>query len=291
MGLCLIIFISQEWKKSNFDRHFKLYHDNLLIKENVITKYTTIEKPILDERVKRFDSYLKLIIFGGRPFEILNDEGLVELTKKENERLNLTASIENLKEHMNLRFTDMVEKVRCILSDKYITLKFDCASRHNRQFLCISAQFVHVQAIQNICLDFVELFERHTADNLSDIIINSLEQYSVSKSNIIGATTDTASNMLSTVRKMNEKMEIEENYFEPDDENELLSNIGRSSIGICHVKCISHVFNLIVNDFLSNYSKIVDKACSVAKFLRKPNVINLIRKMDLNLPPINNITR
>lgn len=261
-----------------------------MARPNEITNYA--KKPKFDEKKARLDSYLKLIVINGRPFEIVNDIGLVELAKSENNRLDLNVTIEKLKLHMNDRYLDMVCKIREIINKKYLTLKFDCATRHNRQFICISAQFAHNGLIQNICLDFIELFESHTAQNLSKTIMETLQNYKISKKYIIAATTDTASNMIATVRELNlnfDDLDVEN----PDDtpENNLFQNVNNSCPDIYHVKCCSHVYNLIVNDFLSLDNEIIGRARKVIKYLRRPNVINILKKMNMNLPPIDCITR
>ncbi|MES1904250.1 MAG: hypothetical protein MHPSP_004932, partial [Paramarteilia canceri] len=53
-------------------------------KRNLITDFTGQKKAKFDERLDRLDSYLKMVTLAGRPFKILNDEDLVELTKYEN---------------------------------------------------------------------------------------------------------------------------------------------------------------------------------------------------------------
>ena len=64
-----------------------------------ITSFAEYANKPLDEKEKRLDSYLKLIVLGGRPLEITKDEGLVELTKHEDKRLDLDISIDKLKIH------------------------------------------------------------------------------------------------------------------------------------------------------------------------------------------------
>lgn len=281
----------QGWKRSNFDRHFESFHKEKLEPVNHIINYS--KKPKFDSAKPRLDSYLKLIVISGRPFEIVNDEGLVELAQTENIRLNLTVTTENLKLHMNERYSDLVYKIKEIIDKKYITLKFDCASRHNRQFMCISAQFIQNDCIKNICLDFVELYDSHTAQNLSKIIFNTLKRYQISKKYVIAATTDTASNMIATVRKLNLNFELEFESGNSDDssENILSHELYNSCPDIFHVKCCSHVYNLIVNDFLSYEPALMGKARTAVKFLRRPNIINILQRMNLNIPPIENITR
>lgn len=156
------------------------------------------------------------------------------------------------------------------------------------------AQVLENCKIENYCLDFVELYDRHTADYLSSIILSVLNEYSLIKSQILACTTDTASNMLATVRSINEKFDgMDDNDLDDFEENFIEENLvnGANNHEIQHIKCSSHVTNLVIGDFLKDKIEILDKSRSIMKFLRRPNNINLIRKMHMNLPPLDYPTR
>ena len=281
----------QEYKKSNFDRHIQKWHKEAT---KTLDSYSKNSLRVNSKDEQRLVKWLKFIVLGGRPFEIINDKNLRELTREGDEMDGLVISVEKLKAHMDSRFIDMKHALKEKLKNAKISLKFDCASRYNRQFLCITAQIYENFEIHNYCLDFVELYDRHTADHLSNIILSVLNEYCLEKIQILGCTTDTASNMLATVRSLNEKFDkndkIELDYIE---ENLIEENlVGCVKIHeIRHIKCSSHVINLVIGDFLKDKIDVLNKSRSIVKYLRRPNNISLIRKMQMNIPPLDCPTR
>lgn len=239
------------------------------------------------------------MILNGRPFSLFDDEAFLEICSKENKNLGITLSSALMKEYMTQAYQKLLVEITNRLCGQYVCLKFDCASRSFRQFISVSAQFIKDGQLNNICLGFNELFEKHTAENLSNVIKEILACYGISNKQIIAATTDTASNMIATTRVLSEKLSEDNNQDafyssinEQNEEDEIASNLKialNEEIG--HVKCGSHVIQLCVQDFLKNDFPMIEKARSVAKFLRKPTNLNPIRLQGMNLPPLDTVTR
>lgn len=263
--------------------------------ETILNFMQPQEKKPID---KRMDLYLKLIL-NGKPFSLFDDPAFQEITSKENKQLNLNLNSKVMKDYLCQTYEKTKGEIVNRLKGQYLCLKFDCASRSYRQFLSIKAQFIESGKIQNICIDFLELFEKHTAENLSKTIKDILSDYQITSRQIIAATTDTASNMIATTRKLSEKLADEdeqEAFFcsieDQNTEEDLANNL---TIALCqeigHVKCGSHVIQLCVVDFLKNNLPIIEKARSVVKFLRKPTNMNAIRLQGMNFPPLDTVTR
>lgn len=247
---------------------------------------------------KRKDLFLQLIL-NGQPFSIFDDKAFLEITAKENALVGLTLNSQIMKQYLGETYQKSKIEIKERLRGKYLSLKFDCASRSYRQFISVTVQFIESGQIHNICIGFLELFEKHTAENLSKTIKDILAEYHISNRQIIAATTDTASNMIATTRKLSEKLvdeDEQEAYFssveDQKTEEEFVTNL---TLALCeeigHVKCGSHVIQLCVVDFLKNDLEIIEKARSVVKFLRRPSNMNAIRLQEMNFPPLDTITR
>lgn len=262
-----------------------------------ITNYGELRN---DPKKKRMDLLLQLLL-NGKPFNLFDDPAFIQLTAAENTKLNINLNSNLIRDHLNTTFSKMNSKIVELLKGKYLCLKFDCASRSYRQFLCLSAQFIDNSKLKNVTLGFIELFGRHTAENLSNWINDILKNFEIQPRQVIAATTDTASNMIAATKKLAEKMleedKIDQDFFyssinELKTEDEINNNlVGAICHEIGHIKCGSHVVQLCVTDFFANDNPVLIKARSVIKYLRRPTNLNTIRLQGMNLPPLDNETR
>ncbi|XP_058456877.1 uncharacterized protein LOC131434241 [Malaya genurostris] len=93
------------------------------------------------------------------------------------------------------------------MSQKLISLKIDSATRGNRQVLGINAQYYHNNKVVVRNLAIQEMHSRQTKENLKDVIMNTLAEYSVDMKQVYSIAHDNGSNMVATVKVLKEMLE------------------------------------------------------------------------------------
>ena len=84
--------------------------------------------------------------------------------------LGFTINSQNIKNHI-FNASDVI--IRCIKNDikrQLISLKIDSVKRHNRSILGINIQYIKSGDIILKTLAMVELFDKHTAENLKQSV-------------------------------------------------------------------------------------------------------------------------
>ena len=97
---------------------------------------------------------------------------------------------------MRERAKNLRESIAQKISNKLIHIKVDAATKHRQSFLGINIQFFNDEKniVELITLGAVEIWVRHTAENLKHIIFEVLEKYGVGIEQIYSFTSDNGAN-------------------------------------------------------------------------------------------------
>ena len=178
----------------------------------------------------------------------------------------------------------MKEKMKEEFKNRFLYLKFDCATRLRVNYLGLNVRFVDDQGLGiTRTLAVVDTESRHTSSELKEIINGVLQDYDIPLANIICCVTDNATNMVKLVSMMNEDLQQNEEVESETEENEILPGTLdlESSVPInCeHMRCAVHTLQLAINDGLKETaSGVVAKLRNVAKEARSPKINEQLRR-------------
>jgi len=103
-------------------------------------------------------------------------------------------------EAMRARIPDYADAVRKHISeelkDRLFCLKIDGMTKYSRSFLGINVQFIKNGEIQVRTLAVKEMFSRHTALNIKQEVVATLDKYNVPIVNILTVKSDSGANII-----------------------------------------------------------------------------------------------
>ncbi|CAD6218948.1 GSCOCG00011496001-RA-CDS, partial [Cotesia congregata] len=142
---------------------------------------------------------LKLVTINGRPFSILQDEGMRMILDPLISRMpeKVIINEETVKDDVintanNIKKTIQKEVKECNL----VSLKVDIASRLGRSFLGVNIQYIRGGKIIIRTLAVEEITERHSGENLKNLILRTFDLYGIDVKNIYSFTSDNGTNMV-----------------------------------------------------------------------------------------------
>ncbi|XP_036321031.1 uncharacterized protein LOC118735414 [Rhagoletis pomonella] len=95
------------------------------------------------------------------------------------------------------KHTTEVNNLKTTLKNRIISIKIDSAQRLFRNVVCLNAQYLLNGEITIKTLAVNNFREKHTARNLKELILKSLERYDITISQVYSITSDNGSNMVS----------------------------------------------------------------------------------------------
>lgn len=106
------------------------------------------------------------------------------------------------------------------ISDRILSVKFDCSTKHHRPTLGINIQFVKDGKIVVRNIGMTEMKDRSTGVNLKNAIIDKFNEFHISPNNIYSFSIDNGSNVVKSVKLFREDADTNEDDFLTDDESE-----------------------------------------------------------------------
>lgn len=88
--------------------------------------------------------------------------------------------------------------------NRLISVKIDGATRKSRAFLGINIQFIDDGKLEIFNLGTIELFDRHTAENLRNEVIAVLKKYEIKSNQVFSVTTDNGANYVTCSKLFND---------------------------------------------------------------------------------------
>lgn len=138
------------------------------------------------------------------------------------------------------KFAEEFEQVKSTVSDIPGKISFTIdgwTSKNIFPFVNIRAHWIDAQwQSQSILLEFSEIHNEHSGDNLCKIFLKCLDRFGISVSKILAITLDNASNNDTLLTSFI---------------NEVIAQGVNISIDDIHVRCLAHIMNLSVQDILT----------------------------------------
>lgn len=310
-------------------RHFKSCHKSKLCE----IKAKNIPKTNL-ARLKQelIDICVEHVTVCGRPLSSVNDESFKKLAKLWLDKLENTPYQmfhTDIYANLHQNIFDLAELYRSRIGmefeNKYYSIMFDSATRHNRALLGINIQTIHEAKIVTRTIAMQQITSKHTGINIARMIHEILEKNNISIKYLVSSTVDNGSNMVKAVEELDricsgaQDIHIDEDCDEDDsngDEenntddlwtdpafqlhllNEAAKELSSTFKPILYeitecVRCAAHTIQLAINDALkkSECNVFIEKARDLVKKLRLQHVLLQIKSQKYPVPPLDCITR
>ncbi|CAI6373161.1 unnamed protein product [Macrosiphum euphorbiae] len=160
-----------------------------------------------------------MVTVNGRPLTIFNDSGFSKILRPLTEAIGggFTINSQNIKNHIFNASNVIISNIKNDIKKQLISLKIDSVKRHNRSILGINIQYIKDGKISLKTLAMVELFDKHTAENLKQSLLDVLTKYEITQEQIYTITCDNAANMIKMAKIMTVN-DIENNFIDSSDE-------------------------------------------------------------------------
>lgn len=128
-------------------------------------------------------------------------------------------------------------KIKASLRDKLSNIKYYSltsdiwSSRANDGYISVTVHFVKDWTVKNVCIAVRGFQESHSGDNIRQIILGILREFSLDASKMVAITTDRGANMVAAICNP-PSSSSQKNGEEPE----------RFPEG-CHVPCFTHMLN------------------------------------------------
>ena len=192
------------------------------------------------------------------------------------------------------------DDIKCEMANKLICLKIDGVTRQFRSFIGINAQYIINEKIIVRTLALKEVFDRHTSDNLKDLVLNVLKEYNLTADNIYFITT-----MIRLLREEQTNYDDSNDLSEMDDvplseyrdefylQGEQLFPPGGNSSELIGVRCVAHTLQLAIYDAIQAFEiqGLLQKIRELVRKLRCANLGIVLRNLNLRRPILDCTTR
>lgn len=130
-----------------------------------------------------------------------------------------------------------------------VCLTTDCwTSVNNTSFMAVTAHFLNENMeFKSYCLDCTEFSDRHTAQNIGDLLKEITRTWDISYK-VTAVVSENASNVMSGVRQT----------------------------GYRHISCFAHSLNLVVQKSLKHIEPVTHKVCTVKQLIQFHHNINIL---------------
>lgn len=299
-------------KAFNLKRHIRLVHPDF---EGNIIENKDFHNYMSNEYI--LNCCVEMLTINGRPFSSLSDSGFLKLVNplldiiKKSTGENISIGMEKVKNQMKIIDEKIREQIMKETKNTLISVMIDIATRCNRAFLGINIQYMLKSRIVVRTLKLLRLTESHTGKSLSKAVIDTLKEFNISIKQIYSQTTDNGSNVLLSTKLLEELAEAEKNacgedtltieQIEEEFYVELLKQAEQEFFQsenvadfVNKLTCGEHNFQLAFKGALkisTTTSSLICKVKNVARKLRTPNILNVLREKKLNFPLLDNDTR
>jgi len=238
---------------------------------------------------------LKLVAVSGRPFSLLNDEGLQELVQAlvaampETERKTIAA--EDIRRDIITTAREERDRLFKKCRGRLLSLKLDGVSRMGRSFLGVNVQFIAKGRIERRTLCFKELTESHTSDYLKTTVEEVLKSYHIELSQLYSATVDNGAEDSFALGELIDEVSTEEEEMKRDAQNyaftdvleECAKNLLKVTDGkelyshtVALIRCAAHCLSLAIKDSLKDPTTeaLVRLFRQVSKKVRAPTIVH-----------------
>ena len=163
-------------------------------------------------------SILKMVCYNGVPLTFFSDQGFKLLNGKLAQNLGAVLGRDSIRQLILEKVHIEKQMLSSAVKHELVFIKFDDVTRLRSHYLGINIQYFDKEnGITTVkCLELVNTDAKHDSSHMKNLIIKTLTQFDISKSNVLGAVVDNASNMTKAIQLLNE----DEDYSKEELDND-----------------------------------------------------------------------
>ncbi|KAM9308920.1 LOW QUALITY PROTEIN: uncharacterized protein PAF06_013141 [Gastrophryne carolinensis] len=311
-------------RASNLKRHLQRLHPKVLeavnekdINENIastsvtknvqkstgeqsqIRKFFISDKVTISMTPEKFKHHIiEMVVKNSVPLSFFSQTAFLGLNGEMAKKLGVSLERESISKLIIEEAQCKKEELQKVLKGRFVFLKMDACTRHRINYFAINVRFVdeNNKTITRT-LGLKDTQAHHTSDYLQKLVEGVLKDFEIKKEQILCVVTDNASNMLSTIEKMNadegneQILELEEESsasigesLETEENADIvLDNFVEQALKLAtihHMRCAVHTLQLAIRDGLKDRhaATLIGKLRQVTVAARAPKTDAILKR-------------
>ncbi|KAM9307836.1 uncharacterized protein PAF06_011978 [Gastrophryne carolinensis] len=283
--------------------------------QTTLGRYFVSDKVTVTMTVETFKKQIiELVVKDAVPISLFSRPAFMGLNGEMARKLGVSLERESIRKLVIEEAVKQKKELQESLKGRFVFLKMDACTRHRVNYFAINVRFVcEKNEIVTITktLAVKDTKAHHSSEFLQVLVENVLQEYELKKEQVLSVVTDNASNMISTIRLMNENneaeqqleeenpgfretemFEMEEHHFETEVQAEVASDeqehdsldalVEAASVRshIHHMRCVVHTLQLAIRDSLQqgHAATLIGKVRKLATAARTPKVDSILKR-------------
>lgn len=256
-----------------------------------ISTFMVSDRITVEMTEKKFkECIIEMVVVNALPFTFFSSPAFKKMNGEMAQKFGVSLSWENIR-HLVLEKARLEkEELKRKLKNTVVFLKMDACTRQRVNYLAINVQFMgENQEIVIYTLTVKDTQAQHASQYIKELVKEVLNDFELSVTQVLAIVTDNASNMVSTVEKLNaeahEKTSSdEEEFIEEEIDNSVEDAVNELSdiYKMYHMRCAVHTLQLAVRDGLKqrHASSLIGKVRRVAVAARAPKLDDILRRRE-----------
>lgn len=196
-------------QKFNLERHLTTIHKMKFANIAPVLCKNEVTLKIQMSPAMLFRAYVQNLTLNGRPLASINDSGmrlLVDPMLKafDDAKVHVDLSIPNVKRYLTKYSEAVKAEIRKETENSIIHVKLDLARRQRKSILGINVQFMKDDEIVVRTLSMMQTDSSHTGEYICALLLQTLDEYNITYSQVHSITTDNGKNVVRTVELFGE---------------------------------------------------------------------------------------
>ncbi|KAM4045437.1 LOW QUALITY PROTEIN: uncharacterized protein ACNLHF_009274 [Anomaloglossus baeobatrachus] len=172
-----------------------------------VVRYFVSDKVTVTMTVDTFKKHIELVVKDSVPISLFSRPAFMCLNG-EMAKLGVSLERESIRKLVIEEAFKQKEELKKTLKGRFLFLKMDACTRHRGNYFAINVRFVcDKNEIITKTLAVKDTKAHHTSEFLQVLVEKVLQDYELKKEQVLSVVTDNASNMISTIKLMNERKE------------------------------------------------------------------------------------
>lgn len=258
-----------------------------------LTSFFVSNKVTVTMNSEKFKKYIiEMVVKNSIPLSFFSKPAFLGMNGEMAAKLNVSLDRDNIRKIIIDEATHQKEELRKTLKGRFMFLKMDGCTRHRVNHFALNVRFIsdsNKMVTQTLAVR--DTHANHTSEYLAKLVESVLQDFEINKEQVLCIVTDNATNMLSTIDKINaatiNNMSNEEDSSETDPlitiEDEFLDDMIEEAsklFPIQHMRCVVHTLQLAIRDGLKGRpaATMISRFRKVATSARTPKIDSIVRK-------------
>ena len=153
------------------------------------------------------DGIVTMVAKDGIPLRFFSSEGSKQLLGEMAKKVGVSLDRNRVRDYVINAAEELKTKVKADLRDKFVHLKFDCATRIRTNYIGVNARYINSDNnAVTTTLSVTDTKSQHTSSELKVLLHNILEEFDIPLNHVLCCVTDNASNMIRVVKDLNQDL-------------------------------------------------------------------------------------